>query len=507
MAATSHPEASAAALDILEEGGNAMDAALAASAVLCMAEPHMTGIGGDCFVLYAPSGGDVLALNGSGRAPAAVDAARLRGQGLKTIAIDSPHAVTVPGAVDAWCRLHKDHATMPLERLFAPAIALAEEGCTVAPRVAHDWPMYRTMLADSPSARRLYLRDGEPYRQGERFHNPALGRTLRRIAAEGRAAFYEGEVAEGLIAFLKGQGGVHAVEDFTAQRCEYVTPISSRFGDHEIFECPPNGQGVIALMILNILEQFGGGFGEADQIHLLAEATRIAYGHRDAYLADPALAPVPVDRLLSKETARELAGSILMQSAVPNGPIPGVEHKDTVYLAVVDRDGNAVSFINSIFNPFGSALYEETSGVLLHSRGASFSLEEGHPNELAPGKRPLHTIIPGVVMRDGQPVAPFGVMGGHYQAAGQGNYISRVLSYGMDVQEALERPRSFASGGVLSLEPGYGEDIAADLSARGHVVERPDGPIGGGQAIWIDHDRGLLTGASDPRKDGCALGR
>jgi gamma-glutamyltranspeptidase/glutathione hydrolase len=507
MAATSHPMASATAYSILEAGGNAVDAALAASAVLSVAEPHMTGIGGDCFVLYAPASGGVVALNGSGRAAKGVSAALLRDQGISEISDDSAAAMPVPGAVDAWCRLHGDYATMPLDQLLAPAIALAENGCIITPRVAYDWQGCHQKLADSASAQGVYLKGGAAFKVGDRFANPALGKTLRRIASEGRSAFYEGQVAEEIVGFLNSLGGSHTLDDFAGQTSDYVSPISTTYKSHEIFECPPNGQGIIALMILNILEQFEGDYSEADHVHLLAEATKLAYGHRDFYLADPARAAVPVEMLLSQDTASRIAAEINMSKARPHTPFKEVEHKDTIYLCVVDKDGNAISFINSLFSFFGSTLFSANSGVLLHSRGTGFSLEEGHFNELAPGKRPLHTIIPGMVVKDEKVVAPFGVMGGHYQATGHANFISRVLGRGMNVQQALDQPRSFAYGGPLGLEAGYDEAMVTEMNARGHQVERPDGPFGGGQVVWIDRKRGILIGASDPRKDGFAIGR
>ncbi len=507
MAATSHPASSAVAYRILEAGGNAVDAALAASAVLCVAEPHMTGIGGDCFVLYAPAGKQLVALNGSGRAPAGVESNLLRDQGMSKIPDESPYAVTVPGAVDAWCRLHEDYGSMPMDQILSPAISLAEEGCIIAPRVAFDWRNQIEKLNGSPSARDVFSKNGNPYEIGDRFLNPALGGTLRQIATEGRKGFYEGEVADGLVKFLNGIGGVHAMDDFAGHFSQYVDPISTTFHGHEIFECPPNGQGIIALLILNILKQFDGNFREVDNVHLLAEATKLAYELRDAFVADPNMADIPIEKILSDETAQKMAGKISMDRARPDTPFDEVEHKDTIYLCVVDRDGNAISFINSLFNLFGSTLFEHESGVLLHSRGTGFSLIEGHPNELAPNKRPLHTLIPGMVMKDGEIVAPFGVMGGQYQATGHANFLERVLARGMNVQEALDRPRSFAYGGPLVLETGYDEAIVEDLRRRGHPVERASRPHGGGQVVWIDRERGILVGGSDPRKDGFAIGR
>jgi len=508
MVATSHPVASAIAINVLNDGGNAVDAALAASAALCLAEPHMTGIGGDCFAIYAPANGKPVALNGSGFAPAASDPDRLLGQGLSEIPGDSADAVTVPGAIDAWCRLHEDYGSMPLDRIFTPAIELAESGCIVSPRVAFDWGNHAGRLAASPSARSHFLAGGGPLKVGDRFANPALAQTFRLIAARGRRGFYEGAVADAIVGFLKGLGGVHTVDDFAAQASIYVDPIQASYQGHAVYECPPNGQGVIALLILKILERFehSTGLSEVDRVHLLAEATKLAYAQRDAIVGDPVLSPDAGDILLATDLADNLAGQISLGQALPDRPIEGTEHKDTIYLCVVDKDGNAISFINSLFNAFGSALYEQKTGVLLHSRGTGFRLEAGHPNRLGPNRRPLHTIIPAMVFDDDKAVAPFGVMGGHYQATGHANLLSRVLQQGLDLQHALDLPRSFAYGGPLVLETGYDDTTARALVERGHEVKRAPGPLGGGQVIWIDRRRGILTAASDPRKDGCALG-
>ena len=508
MVATSHPVASAIALKILNDGGNAVDAALAASGALCMVEPHMTGIGGDCFVIYAPANGKPIALNGSGRAPKASDPDSLLAQNFSEISGSTPHAVTVPGAIDAWCRLHEDYGSLPLEALLTPAIRLAEDGCIITPRVAFDWANEAARLTASPTARDHFLMDGKPLGIGDRFRNPALAMTLKQIAHHGRKGFYEGPIAENIVTFLNRLGGVHTTDDFATQKSFYVDPVTSNYQGHDVYECPPNGQGVIALLIMNILDRYKQSVisTEADRIHLLAEATKLAYAHRDEILADPTFSPGAAEELLSNALAEELADKINISHALPGRPFEETEHKDTVYLCVVDKDGNAISFINSLFNAFGSSLFEEKTGVLLHNRGAGFRLEPGHPNRLAGHKRPLHTIIPAMVFKDDLAVAPFGVMGGQYQATGQANFLNRVLGQELGLQEALDQPRSFAYGGPLVLETVYDDSIAADLVKRGHDVERASTPLGGGQAIWIDRNRGILMGASDFRKDGCAIG-
>lgn len=509
MAATSHPLATLTAIEVLRAGGNAVDAAIAASAVLCVAEPHMTGIGGDCFVLYAPKGGLPLALNGSGRAPAGASLDWYLERGFRGIPVQSPHAVTVPGAIDAWCRLHADHGTTELAALLAPAIKLAEEGCLVTPRVAADFALAPFKPLGDPVAARIFARDGRPLGVGERMAQPLLAATLRRIARDGRQGFYEGPVAEDMVARLNQAGGLHTLEDFATPSVDYVAPLSAPYRGYDLFECPPNGQGLVALMILQTLSGYaldGDRLSSADRIHLLAEATKAAYRARDAFFGDPGVTPVPVERFLSSDYAHGIRARIRLDAASANEAWDEPEHKDTVYLTIVDRDRNAVSFINSLFHDFGSGIMAPQSGVMLHSRGAMFRTIPGHPNAIAPRKRPLHTIIPGMLVKDGQAVMPFGVMGGQYQAAGQAHVLSQMLDRGADPQEALDAPRSFAFDGALVLETGIAAGDAADLARRGHRVERAAGPLGGGQAIWIDRQRGVLVGGSDPRKDGFALG-
>ena len=499
MIATSHPLATAAGLEVLAARGNAVDAALAAVAVQCVVEPHMTGVGGDCFALYAPKGREVLAINGSGRAPAAASAASLRDSGLTAIPHECAHAVTVPGAVSAWMRLHQDFGSLPLDRLFRAAIDYAERGYPVTARVAHDWQLAEGVMRKHPAAAALFLKDGHAPRTGDRHAQPLLGQRLRDIARGGAAAFYEGKTARSIVRTLRDAGGVQTEEDFAAgvDTAHYVTPISGDYRGFEVVECPPNGQGVIALLILKVLSSanLSADLPLAERIHLQAEATRLAYDARSAWLADPRYRPDATGMLVEVATR----GRVFQRE-------PTVEHRDTICLSVVDRDGNAISFINSIFQAFGSFILDPESGVLLHSRGSSFSLTEGHPNMLAPGKRPLHTIIPGMLRHEGKVVMPFGVMGGHYQASGHAALISGLLDQGLDIQAAIDAPRSFDFDGVLEVEPTVDAEVRARLQQRGHDVRLATRPIGGAQAVWIDHERGVLWGGSDPRKDGCAMG-
>ncbi|WP_375449437.1 gamma-glutamyltransferase [uncultured Devosia sp.] len=510
MAATSHPLATLTAIDILRAGGNAMDAAIAAVAVQCVVEPAMTGIGGDCFAIVAPADGrPVTTFNGSGWAPAGVSSEALRATGLTVIPEASPHAVTIPGAVDAWCQLSASYGRLELPQLLAPAIALAENGFRVTGRVASDWARYRSRLEHHAPARAQFTPGGKVPRTGDRFANPALARTLRAVATRGRDAFYDGAVAAEITATLRALGGTHTIEDFVTYRGFETAPISAAFRGHDILECPPNGQGLAALVIARILDGFDlsdGAVSEADRIHLLAEATKGAYRLRDTLLADPAHMTVSVEDILADSHIDGLRRKIRLDQASAPEIWDGPVHSDTVYLTVVDRDRNSVSLINSIFASFGSGIYAPDSGVLLQNRGSGFSLTAGHANELAPRKRPLHTIIPGLLMKNGTPVMPFGVMGGQFQATGHAHFLSHVLDRGYDPQRANEAPRSFAFDGLLTLEPSFGAAVRDDLVARGHRTAWATDPIGGCQAIFIDHARGLLIGGSDHRKDGMALG-
>jgi gamma-glutamyltranspeptidase/glutathione hydrolase len=509
MAATSHPLATETAVAVLRGGGNAVDAAIAAAAVLCLAEPHMTGIGGDCFVLYSPKGGLPVALNGSGRTPAAAALDWYVERGFREIPERSAHAVTVPGAVDAWFRLLGDFGTRDMAELLQPAIRLAEEGCAIAPRVAFDLTRACAYVSNDPVAASLFLPGGNPLDLGEMVRQPLLAATLRRIANEGRDGFYEGPVAADMVARLRAAGGLHTLEDFASQRSFYETPISASYAEHDVYECPPNGQGVVALMMLKTLDGFdpyGSEWNEPDRIHLLAEVTKAAYGVRDAYIGDPAANPFDVAHYLSDAYAERTRAAIGLRRSRDAPTFHDVEHRDTVYLAVVDRDGNAISFINSLFAEFGSGIMAPQSGVLFHSRGSIFRVTPGHPNAIGPRKRPLHTIIPGMLMRNGRAIMPFGVMGGHYQATGHAHYLMRLLRGGLDPQAAAEAPRSFAYGGVLQLEPTTDAAVAGELERRGHTIVFTEKPLGGCQAILIDRERGVLIGGSDPRKDGLAAG-
>ncbi|MCB2130789.1 MAG: gamma-glutamyltransferase family protein [Rhodobacteraceae bacterium] len=506
--ATSHPLAAKTALDILQAGGNAVDAAIAAAVLLGFAEPQSCGIGGDCFALIKRAGSDkITALNGSGRAPAGLSAEALRAAGHDEIGTESIASVTIPGAIDGFCALSEKFGRLGLDAVLAPAIRYAEEGVPVAPRVAFDWAEEADRL--SGKARELYLRDGRALRTGEIFRSPGQAEVLRRIAREGRSGFYEGEVAEDMVRSLAELGGSHSLDDFARTRCIWGEPVSGLYRGAELYEHRPNGQGATAILMLKILGHFDLAALDPlgpERLHLQAEAAKLAYDARDRFIADPDHTR-RLDHMLSDNTASQLAALIDPGRAIGHpARATGALHRDTVYVSVVDRDRMAVSLIYSTYWGFGSGIASNRFGILFQNRGAGFSLQPGHPNEAGGGKRPLHTIIPGLLRHDDGNWMPFGVMGGSYQPMGHAHVITNLRDFGMDLQEAIDAPRFMAEDGVLRLERGIAPSVAKALSARGHYIEICDSPLGGGQAILIDDQRGVLVGASDPRKDGCALG-
>jgi gamma-glutamyltranspeptidase / glutathione hydrolase len=508
MAATSHPLATLTAIETLKAGGTAADAAVAAVAVLCIVEPAMTGIGGDCFCLISQPGKPVWGYNGSGRAGAKASTEALLAQGTHSIGMTSPHAVTVPGSVEAWEAILKAHGRFGLDRALQPAIHFAEDGFAIAPRVASDWSLAVDRLRADPGAARHYLFGGNAPAVGDVIKFPALAQTLRAIAKRGAQAFYEGPIAEEMVATVAARGSFLTAEDFARHRGDTVDPISSNYRGLDVLEIPPNGQGLTALVLLNILENFdlkGLDPIGADRFHLVMEAARLAYAVRDTHIADADYMRVAVPALLDKGFAKSLAGKIdrSKRTTLPVAPSPG---NDTVYLTVVDRDRMAVSFINSLFSGFGVGICTEKSGITLNNRGGCFVVEPGHPNTFGPNKRPMHTIIPGLVMRDGRCDMSFGVMGSHYQPMGHAQVIVNMGDYGMDVQQAIDAPRVFFAGNQTVVEHGIAPATVEGLRTRGHDVAVASQPWGGGQAIQIDWQRGVLIGGSDPRKDGCALG-
>ena len=508
MAATSHPLATLAAIDVMRLGGNAVDAAVTAVAVLCVIEPHMTGVGGDCFALIAEDGKPVWGYNGCGRSGAKASTETLLAKGMRAIEPTSPHAVNVPGAIEAWDAIVKAHGTWPLSRALEPAIHYAEFGFPVAARVASDWRALVGKLGNSPGATKHYLRGGHAPEEGDIVRLPALAATLKAVAKSGPRAFYEGPIAEDMAATLAALGSVLTVEDFSRHRGEAVTPISTNYRGIDLVEIPPNTQGLTALVTLNILENFD--LSQLDPLgperfHLMLEAARMGFAVRDTHIAEPSRMRVPAMALNDKAFAKTLAAKLDRTKRVPlpTAPTPG---GDTVYLTVVDRDRRAISIINSLYSAFGTAICTEKTGVLFNNRGSGFVLKPEHPNALGPSKRPMHTIIPALAMRDGRCDTTFGVMGAHYQPMGHVQMVLNLFDYGMDIQSAIDAPRAFLEGESTVVERGMPAATIEGLKARGHTIVTAPSPWGGAQAIRIDWKRGVLIGGSESRKDGCALG-
>jgi gamma-glutamyltranspeptidase/glutathione hydrolase len=492
---------------VLRDGGTAADAAVAAVATLCVVEPHMTGIGGDCYALVSKPDTPVWGYNGSGRSGAKASYAALRDKRLNEIG-NSIHSVTVPGAIDAWEQILKAHGRFGLDRCLRAAIGYAEGGFPVASRIAWDWQRHVGKLSADPGASKHYLFNGKAPREGDVIRFPALAQTLKTIAAKGAKGFYEGEVGADMAATVAARGSFLTAEDFADHRGDAVAPISTNYRGVDLVEIPPNGQGITALVMLNILENFDIKSLDPvgpERFHLVLEAARIGYAVRDTHLADADHMRTPVSALTDKAWGKKLASLIDMdkRSVLPAAPAPG---SNTVYLTVVDKDRMAVSFINSLFSSFGTGICTEKSGILLTNRGACFTLEPDHPNTFGPGKRPMHTIIPALAMKNGRCDMSFGVMGAHYQPMGHVQIMLNMLDYGMDVQQAIDGPRFFWEGETVEVETGTPAATIDGLRARGHDVVLCDQPWGGAQTIRIDWDRGVLIGGSEPRKDGCALG-
>jgi gamma-glutamyltranspeptidase/glutathione hydrolase len=508
MVATSHPLASAAAIETLRGGGTAADAAVSAVALLCVIEPHMTGIGGDCFCMISKPDAPVWAYNGSGRSARSASIEALLAKGMRSIDPQSIHAVTVPGVVDAWGAILAAHGRFGLERALAPAIQYAEAGFPVAPRIAWDWSRALAKLKGDPGATRHYLAEGRPPGEGDMMRLPALARTLKAIADKGPRAFYEGDIAQDMVATLAPRGSFLAMEDFAAHRGEVVSPISSNYRGHDILEMPPNTHGFTVLLLLNMLERFDLAVLDPlgpERFHIMLESARLAYAVRDTHLADPKAMRVSVPSLIDKKFAADLARRVDLSRRTPLSTAPALG-SDTVYLTVVDRDRMVVSLINTLFNTFGVGICTEQTGIMLTNRGACFVLDPDHPNAFGPAKRPLHTIIPALMFRNQQCEMTFGVMGAHYQPMGQVQLLTNVIDYGMDVQAAIDTPRAFFAGEQTVVEHCLPLPTREGLAARGHRIALADTPWGGAQAIRIDWKRGILIGGSDPRKDGCALG-
>jgi gamma-glutamyltranspeptidase/glutathione hydrolase len=524
MAATSQPLATQIALDILKQGGSAVDAAIAANAALGLMEPTGCGIGGDLFaIVWDAREGELTGLNASGRSPQSLTLQHFRDIGMTSIPYLGPLSVSVPGAVDGWYELHARYGRLPMAELLEPAIRYAEEGFPVSEFIAHLWQENVRSREKFPGVREVYMPGGEAPETGDVFRNPNLAKTYRMIAEGGRDAFYRGEIAKKIDAYMAEQGGFLTYDDLAAHTSEWVSPVSTNYRGYDVYELPPNGQGIVALQILNILESYdirSMGFGSREYLHTLIEAKKLAYEDRARYYADPEFYHFPQDTLLSDDYAakrRKLIDPARAAQSYPAGDAV-LENGDTVYLTVADRDGNMVSLIQSNYGDLGSGMTPAELGFQLQNRGQLFSLQDGHANIYEPGKRPFHTIIPAFVMKDGKPWLSFGVMGGSMQPQAHAQIIVNLVDFDMNIQEAGDAPRMrhsgssqptdqvMSDGGKVYLESGIPHSVREELRAMGHNIPEGRASMGGYQAILRDDARGVFFGASESRKDGQAAG-
>jgi gamma-glutamyltranspeptidase/glutathione hydrolase len=523
MAATSHPLATQIALDVMKDGGTAVDAAIAADAALGLMEPTGSGIGGDLFaIVWDAKTGRLHGLNASGRSPQSLTLDQLRARGLEQMPPYGPLSVTVPGCVDGWFELHERFGTLPMKRVLEPAIRYALDGFPVTELIAYYLERSAALFDDEtayPNFAKTWTVDGHAPRAGEMFRNPDLARTYERIAKGGRDAFYRGEIAKTIDEFIHARGGFLSASDLAAHTSEWVDPVSTTYRGYDVWELPPNTQGITALETLNILEGYDFSkieFGSADHIHLVIEALKLAFEDRANYIADPAFGPLPVSSLLSKDYAakrRALIDRARAAKRVEPGRPGGA---DTVYLAVADARGNMVSLIQSNYRGMGSGMVPTGLGFMLQDRGELFDLTEGRANSYAPGKRPFHTIIPAFVTRNGAPYMSFGVMGGSMQPQGHVQVLMNLIDFGMNLQEAGDAPRfriddtseptgeRMTDGGAIFLETGFSMETMRELAARGHSIRIGRDGFGGYQAI--KRENGVYYGASESRKDGQAAG-
>lgn len=524
MAATSQPLATQVALDILKAGGNAIDAAIAANAMLGLVEPTGNGIGGDLFaIVWDAESRKLYGLNASGRSPYSLSLEYFQEQGLESIPSHGPLPVTVPGAVDGWFELHGRFGKLPMQQVLAPAIRYAKEGFPVSELIAYYWQRSVPTLEGWAGFREVFMPNGRAPEKGEIFRNPALAATLQKIADGGRDVFYKGEIARTIDAFMKREGGFLSYRDLAEHTSEWVEPVSTDYRGFDVWELPPNGQGIAALQILNILEDYDlseMGFGSADYVHLFVEAKKLVFEDRAKWYADPDFNDIPVAQLISKKYAAERRQLIDPERAADSYEVgnPALEEGDTIYLTVADADRNMVSLIQSNYRGMGTGLSPDGLGFIFQDRGELFTLKEGEFNTYEPHKRPFHTIIPAFVTRNGEPYMSFGVMGGATQPQAHAQIIINMVDFGMNLQEAGDAPRilhqgssqptgeTMTEGGTVVLENGFPYETIRDLVGRGHAVGWAVGPYGGYQAILFDSEQKVYYGASESRKDGQAAG-
>lgn len=525
IVATSQPLAAQVGLDILKAGGNAIDAAIAANAMIGLVEPMSCGIGGDLFVIYWDAKSKKLyGLNASGRSPYALNREAVAGLGLSSLPSSGPLSWSVPGCVDGWSMLHQRFGSMEWKRLLQPAIDHAENGFPVSPLISMAWRASQKNMSKYPDSLKTYHPDGHGPEIGEIFKNPYLAASYRAIADGGRDAFYKGTIAKQIVTFSAANGGYFSLKDFEDHTSDWVDPVSTNYRGYDVWELPPNGQGISVLQMLNVLEGFdlrSMGKRSADYVHLFVESKKLAYADRATYYADPAFGSLPISELISKDYAAKQRKRIDMSKAATDVP-PGdplLAKSDTIYMSVVDKDRNCCSLIQSNFGGFGSQVVPGDVGFVLQNRGSQFHLDPKHVNSLEPHKRPFHTIIPAFVTKDGAPFFCFGVMGGDMQPQGHVQVLANLIDFEMDVQEAGDAARVRhdgsqtptgrpleADGGSVHVESGIPDETIAELKSRGHKIERGKGGFGGYQGILIDHKHGVLHGGTEVRNDGAAVG-
>lgn len=522
MAATSQPLATQVALDILKKGGNAIDAAIAANAVLGLTEPTGNGIGGDLFaIIWDTENEELVGLNASGRSPYNLTLDYFKENGYSKIPSHGPLPVSVPGCVSGWFSMHDKYGSLPMTDILQPAIQYARDGFPLTEVIAHYWKIGSNNLKKYDGFAEVYMPNGKAPKKGEIFKNPFLANTLETIAKEGRDAFYKGEIARTIAAYIKEQGGFLSYKDFADHTDSWVEPISTNYRGYDVYELPPNGQGTAVLQMLNILEGYdiaGMGFGSTEYIHTFVEAKKLAFEDRAKYYADPEFVDIPLDQLISKTYAEERRKLIDPEHAGMEYPAGELEQGNTIYMTVADDAGNMVSLIQSNYRGMGSGMTPPGLGFVLQDRGELFSLEEGHNNVYEPHKRPFHTIIPAFIMKDGKPLISFGLMGGAMQPQGHTQIVVNLVDFGMNLQEAGDAPRihhsspsqptggKMTEGGVLNLESGFSDQTVIELLRMGHKIEPTIGPFGGYQAIMYDEENDVYYGASESRKDGQAAG-
>lgn len=524
MAATSQPLVTQIAIEILKKGGSAVDAAIAADAALGLMEPISCGMGGDLFaIVWNAKTKKLYGLNGSGRSPYSLTLDYFRKNGISQIPAHGPLPVSVPGCVDGWFELHKKFGKLPMKDILDPAIRYAREGFPVSDVIAYYWQRNVPVLEKYPNFKEYFTIDGHAPQKGELFMNPRLANTLEKIVRGGRDAFYKGDIARVIGAYMKRVGGFLSYRDMADHHSEWVEPVSTNYRGYDVWELPPNGQGIAALQMLNILEGYdlkSMGFGSTDYIHLFVEAKKLAFEDRAEFYADPDFNKIPVQQLISKKYAAKRRQLIDLKRAARAYPLDDslLKDGDTIYLTTADDEGNMVSFIQSNYLGMGSGMTPDGLGFVLQDRGKLFNLEEGHFNSYAPHKRPFHTIIPAFVTRDGKPFLSFGVMGGSMQPQGHVQILVNLIDFGMNLQEAGDAPRirhdgssqptgdKMTTGGWVNLESGFSPEVVRDLQKRGHRVKYSTGGYGGYQAIMFDQKNGVYFGASESRKDGQAAG-